>query len=584
MSTTTPPKASATGSVPGAPPPRGLQPQRILHNPWLHNGIGAAAVLAAMAPLLVLAGIVIHRKPRVDLVADQALVQLTAINAGHHAQLLGPYSRFGWHHPGPSWFYILDGAFLPLGSHGWSLLAATLLLHAVVAAAMVLVVWRWRGAVAAVLAALLVLVFLRTLGGDILINPWNPYAIVLPTALLLLLAGATATGSAISFAGLLLVASFVVQTHVSTVPAVGLAVIVAAVLGVAAARRRQRDDLEPYIVASARRRDLGERLHLCGGVLLVLLLALMWIPPALEQVNDRPGNLRAIVDFFRHHGGDHSLAEGIGAAGRNLTAFPFGSYDQDLGLHLGSGQVRYGVALGLFLVACAALIWLASRAGDGMARGIGAACLVAALAATWSVTRITGPVDAYLLTWVTALPLALAAGYAALLAAPGRIAALAARAGSRGVQAWRAAGPLLAAVAAACTIGVLAGQTGADAAVSPQGQAPYWAAPTDDLVSLAVSHLPGGTVRISTDPFPAWPVATALTVRLVQDGRRVVVPDQWVALWGDQFAAGPGTRTAVEVLVRSTAQSTLPAPPPGAQPVASVPGVDIFVIGAAGGG
>lgn len=576
---TQPTSPSATANADATPDSTGDRLYRAITHPRLALAVGIAAVLAAAAPLLVLAGMVVRSRPRIDLVADQAVVQLTAINAGHHAQLVGPYSRFGWHHPGPSWFYLLDTAFLPLGSHGWSLVAATLLLHAVVAAAIVIVVWRHRGAVAAVLAALLVLAFLCSLPADLLSNPWNPYAIVLPAALLLLLAGHTAEASATGAAGLLIAGSFLVQTHVSTVPTVAAVVVVAAIFGGIEARRRRRDEAEPWL-SEPQKRGLRDRLHLWGGVILVLLLALMWIPPALEQLNDRPGNLRAIVDFFRHNGGDHSLVDGIAAVGRDLTVFPFGHYDADLGTHLGSGRATAGLALGLFLLACAALAILGHRAKDRLARGIGAACLAATLVATWSVTRITGPVDAYLLTWVTALPLALAIGWACLLAAPGRLSTLAATRVTRGDTApWRPAAPVLAVVAIVVTAVVLSGQVSTFAAQHPEAQSPSWAATVDDAVSAAAARLPVGAVLVSSDQYPAWPVATALTVRLVEDGRAVHVPQQWVALWGDQFAAPRNAPPpAARVLVIAPGQPGGQTPPPGASPVATADGVQVYVL------
>src|SRR5581483_3884451 len=38
---------------------------------------------------------------------DIALLVLSARDALHRGVLVGPYSRYGWHHPGPSYFYLL---------------------------------------------------------------------------------------------------------------------------------------------------------------------------------------------------------------------------------------------------------------------------------------------------------------------------------------------------------------------------------------------------------------------------------------------------------------------------------------------
>ncbi len=35
------------------------------------------------------------------------MIELYTIHATHAAQFLGPYSQYGWHHPGPMLFYLL---------------------------------------------------------------------------------------------------------------------------------------------------------------------------------------------------------------------------------------------------------------------------------------------------------------------------------------------------------------------------------------------------------------------------------------------------------------------------------------------
>ena len=38
--------------------------------------------------------------------SDFALLELSTDEALRGTQLLGPYSRFGWRHPGPAYFYL----------------------------------------------------------------------------------------------------------------------------------------------------------------------------------------------------------------------------------------------------------------------------------------------------------------------------------------------------------------------------------------------------------------------------------------------------------------------------------------------
>jgi len=38
-------------------------------------------------------------------VSDGAILEIYALQALEGKLLVGPYSRFGWHHPGPGYFY-----------------------------------------------------------------------------------------------------------------------------------------------------------------------------------------------------------------------------------------------------------------------------------------------------------------------------------------------------------------------------------------------------------------------------------------------------------------------------------------------
>ncbi len=67
--------------------------------------------------------------------ADQALIELQIRDIGHHAVLLGPYSRFGWFHPGPLLYYLLWLPYRVTGSAAVSLVLAALTLNATVVVA-----------------------------------------------------------------------------------------------------------------------------------------------------------------------------------------------------------------------------------------------------------------------------------------------------------------------------------------------------------------------------------------------------------------------------------------------------------------
>src|SRR5262249_54076807 len=83
----------------------GAAPQRAPGSRWST----LAVALVALSPFLV--GAVSSGRrgfPPGALFGDRALLALSAGDAWRAPVLLGPYSRFYWHHPGPLYFYVLD--------------------------------------------------------------------------------------------------------------------------------------------------------------------------------------------------------------------------------------------------------------------------------------------------------------------------------------------------------------------------------------------------------------------------------------------------------------------------------------------
>jgi len=187
---------------------------------------------------------------------DDALLELNARDVLRGHQLVGPYSRFGWHHPGPAEALVLSlpvrlagtGAGLPLAAAAWNL---------VVAVAIVAFLGRrfgWRAAVGGILA---VGVVLSGAPVQVIREPWNPYMVMLPMLLLIVLVGdvvGSAVGSLVdeeeprwpdqrlpAAAWAMGVGTFAVQTHLSTAPTV-LALWLLAVGALVAVwgRRRRR--------------------------------------------------------------------------------------------------------------------------------------------------------------------------------------------------------------------------------------------------------------------------------------------------------------------------------------------------------
>jgi hypothetical protein len=69
--------------------------------------VGCAAIISvAVFPVTEMIRVLAGRAG-VTLYGDQALIAIASRRAADFVQLLGPYSRTGFHHPGPAVFYLL---------------------------------------------------------------------------------------------------------------------------------------------------------------------------------------------------------------------------------------------------------------------------------------------------------------------------------------------------------------------------------------------------------------------------------------------------------------------------------------------
>ena len=71
----------------------------------LASGVALAAGTLIAAGLALSAAV--NALPAAWPTGDGAVIELYTLHATGFRQLLGPYSRFGFHHPGPAMFYVL---------------------------------------------------------------------------------------------------------------------------------------------------------------------------------------------------------------------------------------------------------------------------------------------------------------------------------------------------------------------------------------------------------------------------------------------------------------------------------------------
>lgn len=218
---------------------------------------------------------------RYAIFGDQAYFELHVRDIGHHPVQVGPFSRYGWSHPGPAMYYLLAPMYYLLGDASQSFAITTLTVNAGCVVAIALLVRRRVGTPSMLWTLAVLAVYLRVAGPLFVRDSWNPNLPVLPLALLVFLAWSACYGARWGVPFGAAIASFCVQSHIG---------FLIAVLGVAAV---------PVVLLAWR---LLRRQTRIGGVLsrwwLPLLLGLvvtvvMWLPPVSQQLTGIPATCRS---------------------------------------------------------------------------------------------------------------------------------------------------------------------------------------------------------------------------------------------------------------------------------------------------
>jgi hypothetical protein len=357
---------------------------------WAVPGVIALAVLPfVVSAIALVARVGSDYRPS----ADEAWIELQIRDIGHHAVLLGPYSRFGWFHPGPLLYYLLWLPYRITGSTGASLAIAALTLNALVVVAIGFVARKRGGLPLVVLTLFLVGLLGAGEGAQFFRDVWNPDITVLAFVLLALVAWSLSCGEAWALPVGVAVATFLVQTHVGY-GLVTVALLLAGAVGAGiTVWRRRRDDEHRERVRSWVRM----------GVLTAAIAAILWLPVVIQQVRDEPGNLGVLLRFFRDHGREHSYGDGWHVVSEQLSFVPDWLHGHVV-RNLYSGAVDLSGSMpvavwALVLVGAAALAWKGGK--DAFRLDVIVALTI--VAAVVSVSRIVGEIFPYLVTWTWAV-------------------------------------------------------------------------------------------------------------------------------------------------------------------------------------
>jgi hypothetical protein len=223
---------------------------------------------------------------------DLALAAIQIERAAHFQESLGPYSRFGFNHPGPVSFYYFAAVeplfpFVPTPM-GRQLLAQLLLNFAflIIAVHTLCVAGRHRRECLLLFGAF-AFVFIRSdVGPAPLSHVWSPFLVIFPMLALLTTGSAVAIGRLASLLPATLATIVIVHNHLSGILVAGPILFGALV---SCAWRRRSTAL-----------SRGERWHVA---LSVAALVATSSPPVLEQLIHPAGNFSKIAAYAAAHGG-----------------------------------------------------------------------------------------------------------------------------------------------------------------------------------------------------------------------------------------------------------------------------------------
>jgi 4-amino-4-deoxy-L-arabinose transferase-like glycosyltransferase len=183
--------------------------------------LNAVLIAAAVAPWIPdILAFIREGVPDPVYAGDAAALEFGVFHALHGDQLLGPYSRFGWSHPGPAMFYLAAPFYAAFGQHSAALRLFAFVVNMVSALAIVHSVRLLNGRLAGLIAAAFIAVFTTVARPFLPTNVWNPILPMLPLALTFCLAARIARGEARLLPIFAVLASAAVQTHVAYGPAI----------------------------------------------------------------------------------------------------------------------------------------------------------------------------------------------------------------------------------------------------------------------------------------------------------------------------------------------------------------------------
>lgn len=329
-------------------------------------------------------------KKEIFLWADAAVIGIHTIQASHFSQLLGPYSRFEWNHPGPILFYMLVPFYVLSGGKTAFLILGVFVINLIAISCIIVTLYKNASSLHSYLIMLLLFtIYLSFFGALNLTFLWNPIVVILPIMLLFFLCAGLSVGKISNLPLIFFIASFVVQTHIGTAP------IACSIVGIS---------IIFYIFYYIKRKkgfyseDSAEYLNYVKyGIIAFIILFLMWLPPLIEELTHSPGNLTKLYRFFTKKNIGHSFNEVFKLTSTQML-LPIISF---LGLKLSETGAKIIFLLLLLIIYLGVFVEYKQKKYYGA--NVCALTFIGIVIAFWSVRNIRGDVNEYLIKWVSGL-------------------------------------------------------------------------------------------------------------------------------------------------------------------------------------
>lgn len=337
---------------------------------------------------------------------DGAVIELYTLQASRGWWEYGPYSRWGWHHPGPLFFYLIAPFYMAAHLHSLAINAGTVAINLIAVTTILWAVARHASTTLAVSVTAFLATYLWRMP-PLLVSAWNPHTVLLPLAALIVTASITAAGRMSLLPLTIVTASFVSQTHIGLLPCGVLVTGCALAAGMMSASKP----------GAPKTGDSGRgRWFWLGISALVGFVA--WLPPMVEQLTNADGNLGKILHFFLTPDPADPNAPFMQAlrVWADALVAPLGP---DLHFAVGGLLAREAstriVALASFSVALLIVAGWRTRRGAAVDAWFCRICAVASLSALLAMTGVRQGFGDYMVAWISVIGLMNGAALAAWL-------------------------------------------------------------------------------------------------------------------------------------------------------------------------